>query len=121
MSEAAILSAVRIALSKAGLRVFRNNCGQTFPDGDGRIVRYGVANPGGSDLIGWQSVLVTPDMVGARIAVFVACEVKDTKGRPTRNQQNFLDQVHAAGGIAMLARSAEDAVTKLRENGAIVP
>lgn len=110
MSETAIVAAVRIALSKVGVRIFRNNTG-TLPDRNGRIVRFGLCK-GSSDLIGWRSVLVTPEMVGQRVAVFVACEVKD-KTIPTLEQRNFLAAVQDAGGIAILARSAEEAVSGL--------
>lgn len=112
MSEAAILAAVRIALSKAGLLVWRNNCGQHIT-AMGHAIRYGIANPGGSDLIGLRSVLVTPDMVGTRVAVFVAVEVKDTAGRATPEQTNFLRTILEAGGIAMLVRSPEEAVASI--------
>lgn len=111
MSEAAILARVRIALSKAGAIISRNNCG-AYHDAKGRFIRYGVFSPGGADLIGWRSVLVTPEMVGQRVAVFVACEVKaDTI--PTREQRHFLETVALAGGIAILAHSEEEATDAL--------
>jgi hypothetical protein len=109
MSEAATLARVRIALSKAGLLVWRNNSG----DRNGRPVRFGVASPGGSDLIGLRSVLVTPEMVGTRVAVFVAVEVKDSGGRATTAQLHFLETVRNAGGIAMLVRSEGEAIAGL--------
>ena len=112
MSESRILADVRIALSKLGVRIWRNNCGQYFND-NRHVIRYGVANPGGSDLIGFRSVLVTPDMVGSRMAVFVAVECKAPNGRATPEQRNFLEQVAQAGGIAILAHSAEEAVEGL--------
>jgi len=68
---------------------------------------------GSSDLIGWRSVEITADMVGQRLAVFVAIEVKSPKGRPTKPQLNFIEQVQAAGGIGTIARSATDANTAL--------
>jgi len=112
MSESAILARVRIALSKAGVAIFRNNTG-TLPDRHGRIVHFGLCK-GSSDLIGWRSVLVTPDMVGTRMAVFVACEVKD-RTIPTLEQRQFLAAVSAAGGIAILAHSPEEAVEGLSQ------
>jgi hypothetical protein len=111
MSEASILANVRIALAKAGVTIFRNQTG-ALRDRQDRLVRFGLCK-GGSDLIGFRSVLVTPDMVGTRVAVFVACEVKDTDGRATAEQTNFLRTVLEAGGIAMLVRSPEEAVAGL--------
>lgn len=60
------------------------------------------------DLTGWRSVTITPDMVGEKIAVFVAVEVKTKKGRPTKDQESFLAQVIDAGGIAGVVRSEDD-------------
>ena len=75
-------------------------------------IRYGIASPGGSDLIGWRSVVVTPEMVTGRIVQFVAIEVKD-RGVPTNPQESFLGIVAGAGGRAIVAWSVEDAVRGL--------
>lgn len=65
---------------------------------------------GTSDLNGWTSLIVTPAMVGCRVAVYTAIETKRTKGgRTSDDQQNFIDQVVKAGGIAGVANSAESA------------
>lgn len=89
------------------VRLFRNNVG-TCKAADGRFVRFGLCT-GSSDLIGLKSVVITPDMVGQRVAVFCAVEVKTPKGRVTEEQQRFLDFVKRSGGIAGVARSPEDA------------
>lgn len=112
MSESAILKRIMLACSRGAVRMFRNNCG-ALQDKNGQWVRYGVANPGGSDLIGWRTVTVTPEMVGARLAVFVAVEVKD-KGRATDAQLSFIQAVRTAGGIAGVARSEEAALAILQ-------
>ena len=65
---------------------------------------------GSSDLIGWTPVEIRPEHVGMTMAVFTAAEVKSKKGRPTDAQENFLEQVTVAGGIAGIVRSPEDAV-----------
>ena len=113
MSETDILHAVMIRLSQAGAKIFRNNQGvAVYPDGS--RVRYGIANPGGSDLIGWVPVTITPDMVGQQIAVFVAAEVKTPRGRANPKQRRFLDAVAAAGGFAAILRSEDDAARLVR-------
>lgn len=114
MSESAILARVRVALSAAGAVMFRNNSGRLKTQ-DGRAVTFGVgpANGGGSDLIGYLSVMVTPEMVGTRVAIFVAAEIKAPRGRATEAQQHFLDTVERAGGIAMLVRGEADALQGL--------
>ena len=92
--------------SRPDLRLFRNNVGVCqFPDGS-RVV-YGLC-PGSSDLIGFQTVRIAPEMVGNCLARFIAIEVKGPSGRATDSQRNFLRVVSEAGGIAILARSPTD-------------
>ena len=98
-----------LGLSTPNVRIFRNNCG-ALKDQDGRLIRFGVANPGGSDLIGWRSVTVTPDMVGQQLAVFLAIEVKGERGQATDPQKNFIARVKADGGLAGIARCLDDAL-----------
>lgn len=103
-----------LACSKAGARVFRNNVGVAVAP-NGGVVRYGLCN-GSSDLIGWQTVTVTPDMVGKKIAVFVAIETKTQKGRASTEQKNFIERVNEAGGIAGIAKSDEDALNIINKH-----
>lgn len=61
---------------------------------------------GVSDLNGWTSIEVTPEMVGQRVAVYTAIETKATQGGRKRGGQiNFCDQLDEAGGIAGFANS----------------
>ena len=113
---------------RGAVRLFRINVGQAWTGrqvvrGQGQTVtlrrgdillrdahplRTGVPN-GYADLTGWRSVEVTPDMVGRKLAVFSAIEVKSPRGRPTPEQVNFLRVVSDAGGFAGVARSVEEA------------
>lgn len=110
MNEAAIQQKIRLALSDAGVVAFRNNVGAYQDPKTGRPIRYGVCNPGGSDLLGWTPITITPDMVGTRVAVFTAIECKTASGKPTHHQLNFITQVLRAGGFAGIARSPAEAV-----------
>jgi hypothetical protein len=94
--------------SRGASRLFRNNIG-ALQDRTGRFVTYGVGNPGGSDLLGWVSVVVTDEMVGARIAIFTSIEVKRLGEHPALEQLDWLAMVTAAGGRAGVAHSAEEA------------
>ena len=101
-AETALMHRVMLALSEAGCIVWRNNCG-AIQSADGRFVRYGIGNPGGSDLIG---------ICRGR---FLAVEIKTSKGRATQEQQRFINAVLTAGGIAGIVRSPEEALALIRE------
>jgi VRR-NUC domain len=95
--EGIILAECRLALSKAGCMVWRNNTG-TLLDRNGRPVAFGL-HKGSSDLIG-----MTPT------GQFLAIEVKTPTGRVSPDQTNFIRAVIAQGGRAGIARSAVEAV-----------
>lgn len=63
-----------------------------------RIIRAGLTK-GSSDLIGWESVIVTQEMVGKRVAIFKAVESKSEKGKLRKEQEKFLNIVKKFGGI----------------------
>lgn len=117
-----VFNQIRLEVSKWGTRLFRVNSGrawtgnnvQRLNDGsvlirDPRPFTTGVPK-GFSDGAGWTQVEITPEMVGSTVAVFTAIEAKTKTGRASKEQLNFIDQVQAAGGLAGIARSAEDAV-----------
>jgi hypothetical protein len=64
--------------------------------------------------VGPHSVIVTPEMVGQRLAVFAAVEVKDQKKYPTKTQRDWLAVVSELGGYAGVARSVDEARAILR-------
>lgn len=100
IEETNIVNRLRSEASERGDRLFRNNRGK-FRTMDGlRTVEAGLSAKGSSDLIGWTRVKITPEMVGSVIAVFTATEVKTSKGKVSKEQQDFIDAVNAAGGIA---------------------
>jgi hypothetical protein len=112
MSEQAIQQRIRLACSRGPTRLFRNNTGR-LRDERGQLVTFGLC-PGSADLIGYRTVEITEDDVRAaggrlRLAVFAAVEVKAPTGRATPEQTAFLEHVTAAGGLAGIARSVEDA------------
>ena len=107
MSEQRIQQEIRLAISHGDTKIFRNNTG-TLKDANGRPVQFGLCK-GSADLIGWTTRTVTQEMVGTQVAVFLSIEVKTPTGRLRPEQQQWLDAVQAAGGIAGVARSVEDA------------
>lgn len=122
MNEGNLLRAIMLAITKSvkNCRVFRNNNGQGW---QGRCIKLGnkiIVHeprplqaglcPGSSDLIGWTTVKITPDLVGLDIAVFTAVEVKTPDGRLSDEQKQFIKVVRESGGFAHVTRSEEQAV-----------
>ncbi len=56
------------------------------------------APAGFPDLIGWETVKITSDMVGQEIAVFTGCEIKAT-GKLSPDQKLFRKLILKTGGI----------------------
>jgi hypothetical protein len=79
-------------------RLFRNNVGKLETKYGGRV-NFGLFK-GSSDNIGFDSIIVTPDMVGKRIAIFKAVESKTPEGKLKPDQENFLNKIKIYGGIA---------------------
>jgi hypothetical protein len=106
--ETVLQQQIRAALGRLpGVRIFRNNVGSAETS-DGRFIQFGLCK-GSSDLIGWTSVEITPDMIGQRVAIFTALEVKAGRGRASGVQQAFINRIEQDGGIAGIVRSVEDA------------
>ena len=120
MNEANRMRAIMAGVSRPGVRVFRQNVGTGWAgevtrlkDGsilikNPRPLRAGLC-PGSSDLIGFVSREVTPEMVGSKVAIFLAIECKGERGRATAEQINFIERVKEAGGLAGIARTPDDA------------
>ena len=108
-AETTLQQQIRLALgTHPQIRLFRNQVGSLPDTRTGRLVTFGLAR-GSADLIGWRTITVTPDMVGAQLAVFTSIEVKTPTGRIRPEQQAWLATVRGAGGIAGVARSVTDA------------
>jgi hypothetical protein len=121
MSEGRLKSDIRLSLGRVDdVRLFNNPVGQAWAgtksalkDGSvllykPRRVAFGLA-PGSGDLIGWQTVTITPDMVGKQVAVFLSMEVKLPRGDVRPEQRTWRAAVAKAGGIAVVVRSVADA------------
>ena len=106
-SEHEIQQRIRLACGRGPVRLWRNNTG-ALVDKQGRFVRFGLCK-GSSDLIGLRSVVVTPEMVGQRIAQFVALEIKTAGGVVSSEQRAFLQLVQQLGGLGAVCRSIEQA------------
>lgn len=105
-NEAYVQNKIRLAVGHGKIRLFRNNTGALL-DIKGRLVKFGLCK-GSSDLIGFKTITITPDMVGKEVAIFSAIEVKD-KGKATDEQKKFIDIIQNAGGIAGVAKNVNEA------------
>ena len=115
-SENQIQQEIRLAVGQEkNLRLFRNETGSLPNPRTGKWVDFGLAK-GSSDLIGFKTVEVTPDMVGEKLAVFTSIEVKNKRGKVSELQHNWLQVVKKAGGITGVARSIQDALNILKIN-----
>lgn len=118
-SESEIQQEIRVEAPKMGVTLMRNNQGG-FKDETGRMVRFGLGNESpnqnylSSDLIGFTEIVVTADMIGKRIAVFTAVEVKrenwksGVKNEREQKQNNFIAWVKSRGGIALMTNSVDE-------------
>ena len=131
-SEQHIQQSILLACGSGDVRLWRNNVGTGWAGqatritagnlravasqlrpGDvvirgGRPLHAGLC-VGSSDLIGYSALVVRPEHVGQRLAVFAAVEVKTERGRPSAEQTRFINHIEQAGGKAGIARSVSDA------------
>ena len=106
-SEHEIQQRIRLACGRGRVRLWRNNTG-ALVDQQGRFMRFGLCK-GSSDLIGLRSLEITPELVGQRIAQFVAMEIKTGSGTVSPEQRAFLQLVQQQGGLAGVCRSIAEA------------
>ena len=105
---------IRLALgTKSNIRLFRNETGKLPDPRTGQWVQFGLAK-GSSDLIGFKTIKVTPEMIGQDLAVFTSIEVKTNSGQLSKYQHNWLQAVKKAGGIVGVARNVKDALNILK-------
>ena len=120
-SERDVIEDILLEAPKHDVTLFRNNSG-AFKDATGRMVRFGLGNVSknvnaqikSADLIGWQEVTITRDMVGQRIARFVSVEVKKEKWKLGENKErevaqgNWLALVAMSGGVALMINNVKE-------------
>lgn len=131
MKENPIQKRILLACSRGAARLFRMNVGMGWVGNARKFSRVTniTAMPGDvlirgarpfhsgivgmSDLVGWHTITITDDWVGADVAVYSAIEVKQKNGRLTPEQRAFIATVQKAGGFAGVARSVEEAKSVL--------
>lgn len=114
--ESRLIQRIRVAATKAGARLFRNNVGRIrVPESD-RYVQYGLS-PGSGDLIGWVPVRIEQHHVGQTVAVFASIEVKTATQKAESAQIAWRDAVRGNGGIAAVVYNEPAALDALKQFG----
>jgi hypothetical protein len=111
-SETNVQARVRLEAAKLGIRLWRNNSGAGKLE-NGSFVRWGLCNESAavnsrlksSDLIGIRAIVITPDMVGKTLGVFVARECKREGwtydgSEEEEAQYRFITLINSMGGDA---------------------
>jgi len=119
-NESTVSDENKVFVSSLGGKLDRNNNGVAFRK-DGTPIRFGLGNESAkihavrrsSDQIGILPVVITPDMVGKTIGVFLAVEDKKFPWtyKATEHevgQQNYIDHVNRLGGIGCFAQCTQD-------------
>lgn len=100
MREAQLQRQILLALGALpGVRVWRNNVGEAVFKG--RRVRYGLA-------------IGSADLIACVDGRFCAIEVKGPSGHVRPEQERWLAAVRRIGGVAVVARSVDDALEAVR-------
>jgi hypothetical protein len=72
-----------------------------------RWMEFGLMK-GSGDFVGWRTKIVTPDMVGQKVAIFTSVEGKTKDGTLSDDQRLWKMRLTADGGIAMVVRDPKD-------------
>ena len=127
--ETNLQNTIRVGIQEtigSNIRTYRNNTGEAWQGKSSRTslghvvienpqrVKYGLKK-GSSDLIGIYQIEITPEMVGKKVGIFTAIEIKTEKGVISKEQTDFINTIKKLGGIAGTARSVDDAVKLINE------
>jgi hypothetical protein len=121
MSEGAVVRRILLCSSELGVTLFRNHRGvhRVAQKDCKSCQRFGVTisaglHNGAPDTIGWMPIVVTPEMVGQRVALFTGIEVKrESGGVVSEDQRRFLTALERDGAVQGVVRSVADLETVL--------
>ena len=116
LSEAGVLSDIRLEASESGMRLWRNNVGATYTS-NGDFIRYGIANDShkintyikSADLIGIKPIIITQKHIGCIIGQFISREIKKpgwkySQTDKEKSQNNWAELIISLGGDACFAK-----------------
>lgn len=128
--ETNISKKIQIEASKHGFYLMRNNRGMFYPvyvvkklidmivrkdfavalaySKNIHPYRAGLEADGSSDLIGMKFITITPEMIGKKLAIFTAIEVKTKTGTVSKEQSDFITMVRENGGISAVCNDEKN-------------
>lgn len=126
--KSGVVDPIRVELAKHGCTLFINTVGFAW---FGKFLacannittllgarRYPVGlGEGSPDLIGYKEVIITPEMVGQKLSVFVGIECKTFTGKKRKQQEHWIKVLTAAGALCGFARNVSDAVAIVSKLG----
>lgn len=77
-------------------------------------VQHGMGQSGIPDRICCIPFVVTPDMVGTKVGLFIAIEVKAKGQKPTPLQKDQLSNIQRAGGVSLVAIGTDEGFDMFR-------
>jgi hypothetical protein len=115
---------VKLRANELGCRLYKNNTGVAY-NSENRPVFFGLGNEGKKgdddirtpDWIGWRNTIITQEMVGKSLPIFVAIDAKKVGFKQKiqypvssreHGQQKFFNIVDRFNGINGFAATAED-------------
>lgn len=113
-AETRLQQEIMLALSEAGCVVWRNNTGQAWL---GKVIHQAGKQVTITDAhkMPFGLCVGSSDIIGIdKNGRFMAIEVKTPTGRASKPQIAFIEGVKAAGGIAGIARSVNDALELIK-------
>lgn len=94
--------------------LFTNDCGIGYRK-TGTPFRYGL-QPGSGDLIGWTEIIITPEMIGQKIAVFTSVEIKTKNDRMSEKQKLWFRAVKRSGGISEIHKECRNGTIEIQDS-----
>ena len=112
--ETKLMRLIMVALTQADCLVFRNETAGAYV---GRVIHKDarIVTLTNAQMMTFGLCVGSSDIIGIHKPTgrFLAVEVKTKTGRASKEQNNFIEQVRAANGIAGLARSVQEALDLL--------
>lgn len=121
MSEVELMRAIQMKASELGHRLFRNNVAVGWVGKQVRVSHPQMVMMRPGDVLLKEArplhaglCVGSSDNIGLTSAgQFLAVESKSLKGRPSNDQESFIDMVKRMNGIGVIARSVEDFTSAL--------